>query len=127
MTAVKEPRITPFTHRPRGGEERQLDGDDDRDGRTRQVERVDVADTRASHAATVAATPMVMTTPRAMGLDTALATYIRRVKWTEIPRCAGSARSRVRPARSHLEGYRNHRSGRNAALIAHFGFLSVFP
>jgi membrane protein len=26
-----------------------------------------------------------------------------------------------------LEGYRRHRSGRNAALIAHFGFLSVFP
>ncbi len=26
-----------------------------------------------------------------------------------------------------IEGYRNHRSGRNAALIAHFGFLSVFP
>jgi membrane protein len=26
-----------------------------------------------------------------------------------------------------MEGYRNHRSGRNAALISHFGFLSVFP
>jgi uncharacterized BrkB/YihY/UPF0761 family membrane protein len=26
-----------------------------------------------------------------------------------------------------LEGYRDHRSGRNAALISHFGFLSVFP
>ena len=25
------------------------------------------------------------------------------------------------------EGFRKHRSGRNAALIAHFGFLSVFP
>ncbi|MEY2401204.1 MAG: rane protein [Ilumatobacteraceae bacterium] len=26
-----------------------------------------------------------------------------------------------------IEGYRKHRSGRNAALISHFGFLSVFP
>ncbi|MEY2581239.1 MAG: rane protein [Ilumatobacteraceae bacterium] len=26
-----------------------------------------------------------------------------------------------------VEGFRKHRSGRNAALIAHFGFLSVFP
>ena len=26
-----------------------------------------------------------------------------------------------------LEGYQRHRSGRNAALIAHYGFLSVFP
>ncbi len=26
-----------------------------------------------------------------------------------------------------IEGFREHRSGRNAALIAHFGFLSVFP
>ena len=26
-----------------------------------------------------------------------------------------------------IEGFRKHRSGRNAALIAHFGFLSVFP
>ena len=25
------------------------------------------------------------------------------------------------------EGFRKHRSGRNAALISHFGFLSVFP
>ncbi|MEO7370049.1 MAG: YihY/virulence factor BrkB family protein [Ilumatobacteraceae bacterium] len=25
------------------------------------------------------------------------------------------------------EGFRKHRSGRNAALIAHYGFLSVFP
>lgn len=25
------------------------------------------------------------------------------------------------------EGFRRHRSGRNAAVIAHFGFLSVFP
>jgi uncharacterized BrkB/YihY/UPF0761 family membrane protein len=26
-----------------------------------------------------------------------------------------------------LEGFRRHRSGRNSALIAHFGFVSVFP
>jgi membrane protein len=26
-----------------------------------------------------------------------------------------------------IEGFRRHRSGRNAALISHFGFLSVFP
>ena len=26
-----------------------------------------------------------------------------------------------------LEGFQRHRTGRNAALIAHFGFLSVFP
>jgi len=72
---------------------------------------------------------MVMTTPRAMGLDTAPATYIRRVKWTEIPQVR-RARARSRAAdlvARTIEGYRNHRSGRNAALIAHFGFVSVFP
>ncbi len=26
-----------------------------------------------------------------------------------------------------IDGFRRHRSGRNAALISHFGFLSVFP
>jgi uncharacterized BrkB/YihY/UPF0761 family membrane protein len=26
-----------------------------------------------------------------------------------------------------IDGFRKHRSGRNAALIAHYGFLSVFP
>ena len=26
-----------------------------------------------------------------------------------------------------IEGFRKHRSGRNAALISHFGFISVFP
>ncbi len=25
------------------------------------------------------------------------------------------------------EGWREHRTGRNAALLAHFGFISVFP
>ncbi|MBI5087711.1 MAG: hypothetical protein HZB15_02250, partial [Actinobacteria bacterium] len=26
-----------------------------------------------------------------------------------------------------LDGFRRHRTGRNAALVAHYGFLSVFP
>ena len=38
------------------------------------------------------------------------------------------ARSRsVDVAVRAAEGFRRHRTGRNAALIAHFGFLSVFP
>ncbi len=64
-----------------------------------------------------------------MSLDTLPATYIRGVKWTEISQVRRArARSRVADlvART-IEGYRNHRSGRNVALIAHFGFLSVFP
>lgn len=39
-------------------------------------------------------------------------------------------RARSRPvdvAVQSAEGFRRHRTGRNAALIAHFGFLSVFP
>ena len=39
-------------------------------------------------------------------------------------------RARSRPvdvAVQATEGFRRHRTGRNAALIAHFGFLSVFP
>lgn len=39
-------------------------------------------------------------------------------------------RDRSRPAEvavQTIEGFRRHRSGRNAALIAHFGFVSVFP
>jgi uncharacterized BrkB/YihY/UPF0761 family membrane protein len=39
-------------------------------------------------------------------------------------------RARSRPvdvAVRAAEGFRRHRTGRNAALIAHFGFLSVFP
>jgi membrane protein len=56
-------------------------------------------------------------------------TYIPFVMWTESPRVeALRARSRradlaVRVA----EGFRKHRSGRNAALVAHYAFLSVFP
>lgn len=72
---------------------------------------------------------MAMTTPTAMGLDPPPATYIRRVKWNEIPQVRRArAKSRVADVAARtLEGYRNHRSGRNAALISHFGFLSVFP
>jgi uncharacterized BrkB/YihY/UPF0761 family membrane protein len=64
-----------------------------------------------------------------MGLDLAAATYIRRVKWNEISLVRRArAKSRVADVAGRtLEGYREHRSGRNAALISHFGFLSVFP
>ena len=51
------------------------------------------------------------------------------VKWTEIAQVR-SVRAKSRAAdvvARTIEGYRNHRSGRNAALISHFGFLSVFP
>lgn len=51
------------------------------------------------------------------------------MRWTEFPRVRAT-RARWRPADvavHAIEGFRRHRSGRNAALIAHFGFLSVFP
>ena len=51
------------------------------------------------------------------------------MRWTEYARVR-ALRDRYRPAAitvHALEGFRKHRSGRNAALIAHFGFLSVFP
>ncbi len=51
------------------------------------------------------------------------------VKWTELS-IVRAARRRSRSADlvvRTIEGFRRHRSGRNAALIAHFGFLSVFP
>src|SRR5215212_7687385 len=52
-----------------------------------------------------------------------------RVQWTEFPRIR---RLRARWHRADvavraIEGFRKHRSGRNAALISHFAFLSVFP
>ena len=49
--------------------------------------------------------------------------------WTERPRVrALRDRSRAVDVAVHtIEGYRMHRTGRNVALIAHFGFLSVFP
>ena len=63
------------------------------------------------------------------GLETVAVTYIPGVIWIESQRVqALRAKSRradlaVRVA----EGFRKHRSGRNAALIAHYAFLSVFP
>ena len=51
------------------------------------------------------------------------------MNWTENPRVR-TFRARSRKADvavQTVEGFRKHRSGRNAALIAHFGFLSVFP
>jgi membrane protein len=57
------------------------------------------------------------------------APYIHPVTWTELPRVqALRAKSRkAEVAVDTIEGFRRHRSGRNAALIAHYGFLSVFP
>jgi membrane protein len=51
------------------------------------------------------------------------------VKWTEFPRVRGlRAKSRKADlAVQAIEGFRKHRSGRNGAVIAHYGFLSVFP
>ncbi|MGZ4674259.1 MAG: YihY/virulence factor BrkB family protein [Ilumatobacteraceae bacterium] len=51
------------------------------------------------------------------------------MRWTERPQIRSlRARSRrVDVAVRTIEGFRRHRSGRNATLISHFGFLSVFP
>ena len=51
------------------------------------------------------------------------------MNWTEYSRVR-TLRAKSRKADvavQTIEGFRKHRSGRNAALIAHFGFLSVFP
>jgi membrane protein len=51
------------------------------------------------------------------------------VNWTENRRVT-SLRARSRSADfvvRVIEGFRRHRSGRNATLIAYFGFLSIFP
>lgn len=51
------------------------------------------------------------------------------MRWTEFPRVK-AWRARSGPfdlAVRTIEGFRRHRSGRNAALIAHYGFLSIFP
>jgi membrane protein len=57
------------------------------------------------------------------------APYIHPVTWTEFARVralrAKSPKAEV--AVETIEGFRRHRSGRNGALIAHYGFLSVFP
>ena len=52
-----------------------------------------------------------------------------RMRWTERPRVR-SLRARSRRADvaiRTIEGFQRHRSARNAALISHYGFLSVFP
>jgi uncharacterized BrkB/YihY/UPF0761 family membrane protein len=51
------------------------------------------------------------------------------VRWTEfsLVHAARERSSSADKAVRTIEGFRRHRSGRNAALIAHFGFLSVFP
>jgi YihY family inner membrane protein len=49
--------------------------------------------------------------------------------WLERPRVM-AVRRRWRAAEfvaATLDGFRRHRTGRNAAVVAHFGFLSVFP
>jgi len=55
--------------------------------------------------------------------------YIHSVKWTSSAkvRALRAEHKPVDVAVRTLEGYRYHRSGRNAAVIAHFGFISVFP
>lgn len=52
-----------------------------------------------------------------------------RRPWTEHPRVMPWRRRSVAVDRAMrvAEGFRRHRSGRNAALVAHYGFLSVFP
>jgi membrane protein len=51
------------------------------------------------------------------------------VRWTEHSsvRALRAKSRKADVAVRTAEGFRKHRSGRNAALIAHFGFLSVFP
>lgn len=49
--------------------------------------------------------------------------------WTRKPRIVAARRKypAVDVGVETLEGFREHRTGRNAALLAHYGFLSVFP
>ena len=51
------------------------------------------------------------------------------MRWTDYSRVrAWRAKSRKADlAVQTVEGFRKHRSGRNGAVIAHYGFLSVFP
>jgi membrane protein len=51
------------------------------------------------------------------------------MRWSEHSKVR-AVRTRSQPvdvAVHAVEGYRRHRTGRNVALISHFGFLSVFP
>jgi membrane protein len=49
--------------------------------------------------------------------------------WTEKPRVLALRRRwpLAEKAAVTIDGYRLHRSGRNATIVAHFGFLSIFP
>ena len=49
--------------------------------------------------------------------------------WTDKPRVLALRRrwAPVEVAAVTIDGYRSHRSGRNATIVAHFGFLSIFP
>ena len=49
--------------------------------------------------------------------------------WTDKPRVLALRRrwAPVEVAAVTIDGYRRHRSGRNATIVAHFGFLSIFP
>ncbi len=52
-----------------------------------------------------------------------------RASWTEHPRVV-SLRERSAPANAlvaTIDNFRTHRTGRHAALVAHYGFLSIFP
>ena len=63
-------------------------------------------------------------------LEAAAATYILCVRWTDYSKVRSWQRQVAEGGRCGAppaEGFRKHRSGRNAALIAHFAFLSVFP
>ena len=54
---------------------------------------------------------------------------MKRRPWTQHPRVV-AVRSRWRAAEVAVrvaEGYRLHQASRNAAVIAHYGFISVFP
>lgn len=52
-----------------------------------------------------------------------------RRHWTERPRLLALRRrsAAINAGARAYEHYRVHRTGRNAALIAHYGFLSIFP
>ena len=52
-----------------------------------------------------------------------------KVQWTERPRLLALRRRSafINAAARATEHYRVHRTGRNAALISHYGFLSIFP
>jgi YihY family inner membrane protein len=54
---------------------------------------------------------------------------VSRTQWTEHPKVLGLRRryAVVNGGVRAADNFRRHRTGRNAALVAHYGFLSVFP